>query len=41
MNSTLTRAISGAVYIVLLISATFYSSNNSVQDAGASAREFW
>jgi phosphatidate cytidylyltransferase len=25
MNSTLTRAISGAVYIVLLISATFYS----------------
>jgi len=28
MNSTLTRAISGAVYIVLLISATFYSSNS-------------
>lgn len=28
MNSTLTRAISGAVYIVLLILATFYSSNS-------------
>ena len=28
MNPTLTRAISGAVYIVLLISATFYSSNS-------------
>ena len=28
MNSTLTRAISGAVYILLLVSATMYSSNS-------------